>query len=286
VTEAYGPLGVTVARGVASVTIDHPPTNLVDGAFVGALIQLLDACDADDTVRVVVFSSADPDFFLMHGDVAMILAAPSPSAPVTAPNVAAATFDRLRSSRAVTIAAIDGAARGGGAEFCSACDLRYGSPRAVLGQPEVPMGILPGAGGTARLPRLLGRSRALELVLTGRDVAADEALALGWLDAVVPPEALLGYAREVATRIASMPPAVVTAVKRVVDESLGGALTDGLTAESAALAALMARGGHRESMARFLALGGQTRDGERAAARFAGIVDEMLAAEPGEDAGR
>ncbi len=192
--DAYGPLHVVVEHGVATVTIDHPPTNLVDGAFIGGLIGLLDACDEDHSgVRVLVFTSADPDFFLMHGDVESILgAAPAASdAVVTVPNVAAATFDRLRTSRIVTIAAIDGAARGGGAEFCSAVDLRYGTPRTVLGQPEVPMGILPGAGGTARLPRLVGRSRALEVILTGRDVGADEALSLGWLDGMVP----IGVAR-------------------------------------------------------------------------------------------
>ncbi|MEX1007560.1 MAG: enoyl-CoA hydratase-related protein [Acidimicrobiia bacterium] len=105
----------TVDSGVATVTIDHPPTNLVDGAFIGALVGLLDECDRDDNVRVVVFTSADPDFFLMHGDVGAILAAPPPGprARVGEPNVAAATFDRLQKARYVTIAAIDGAARGG-----------------------------------------------------------------------------------------------------------------------------------------------------------------------------
>ena len=262
------------------VTIDHPPTNLVDGAFVGALIQLLDAFDAGDGVRAVVFSSADPDFFLMHGDVESILAAdPGRAAATTTatqPNIAAATFDRLRTARYVTIAAIDGAARGGGAEFCTACDLRYGTPRAVLGQPEVPMGILPGAGGTARLPRLLGRSRALELVLTGCDVGADAALAVGWLNAVVSADALEARVDAVARRIAEMPAASVAAVKRVMNASLDGTLHDALVAESAALSALEASGGHRGPMTRFLAAGGQTRDGERDRERFAAIVDEML----------
>ena len=274
---AYGPLRVTVEQGVATVTIDHPPTNLVDGAFIGGLIGLLDACDADDSgVRVVVFVSADPDFFLMHGNVESILAAaPAVSdTPVTTPNVAASTFDRLRTGRAVTIVAMDGAARGGGAEFCSAVDLRYGTPRAVLGQPEVPMAILPGAGGTARLPLLLGRSRALELVLTGRDVTADEAVAIGWLDGVVPSGSLSEHVGAIARRIASMPPASVAAVKHVVDVSLTDGLHDGLVAESAALAALMAGGGHRGPMATFLATGGQTRDGETT--RMAEIVDGLL----------
>ena len=86
----------------------------------------------------------------------------------------------------MSIGVLDGAARGGGAEFLAALDLRYGSERAVLGQPEVAMGILPGAGGTARLPHLLGRGRALDVILTGRDVGAEEALRIGWLDACAP----------------------------------------------------------------------------------------------------
>jgi len=274
--DTYGPLRVVVAHGVATVTIDHAPTNLVDGAFVGGLIGLLDACDDVDDVRVVAFRSADPDFFLMHGDVESILAAtpPAPDTPVTTPNVAASTFDRLRTGRAVTIVAIDGAARGGGAEFCSAVDLRYGTPRTVLGQPEVPMAILPGAGGTARLPRLLGRSRALELILTGRDVDADEALAIGWLDGVVPSASLLDHVASIGRRIAAMPPASVAAVKQVVDVSLDAGLHDGLVAESTALARLMADGAHRDPMTKFLATGGQTRDGETQ--RMAAIVDALL----------
>ena len=267
-----------VDHGVATITIDHPPTNLVDGAFLRALSGLLDACDGEDALRVVVFTSADPDFFLMHGDVEAILAAPSPSssrgARITEPNLAAATFDRLRTARYVTIAAIDGAARGGGAEFCSAVDLRFGTPRTVFGQPEVAMGILPGAGGTARLPRLLGRSRALDVMLTGRDVDADDALAMGWLDAVVPSDELPAHVARVARRIAAMPPESVAAVKHVVDASLEAGVGPALVDESAALARLMGLGTHREPMRRFLELGGQTREGETQ--RMAEIIDATI----------
>jgi enoyl-CoA hydratase/carnithine racemase len=268
-------LRVTAAAGVATVVIDHPPSNLVDAAFIGALWGLLDAAERDESLRVLVFTSADPDFFLMHGDVEAILSMPAgAAAPATEPNVAAALFERLAASRLVSIGVLDGAARGGGAEFVSALDLRYGSPRALLGQPEVPMGILPGAGGTSRLPRLLGRSKAIELILTGRDVAADEALALGWLDAVVPREEVAAHAARVARRIAAMPPASIAAVKRVVDVSLGG-LRDALVAETDAFARLVAAGAHRAPMRRFLAAGGQTRAGETV--QMAEIVDAMLA---------
>jgi enoyl-CoA hydratase/carnithine racemase len=259
---ATGPLRSVTAAGVADVVIDHPPTNLVDGVFIGALSALLDDLEVDDAVSVVVFSSADPDFFLMHGDVQGILAIPQ-GAPVraTAPNVAAALFERLHRSRLVSIGVLDGAARGGGAEFLTALDLRFGSERAVLAQPEVAMGILPGAGGTARLPHLLGRSRALEVILTGRDVVADEALRIGWLDAVFPSAVVAGEVRKFARRVAAMPPASLAAVKHVVDASLDS-FEQGLVEESDALGRLTAAGAQLAPMRRFLAAGGQTRDGE------------------------
>lgn len=248
--------------GVADVVIDHPPTNLVDGAFIGALSQLLDELEADDAIRVVVFSSADPDFFLMHGDVHGILAIPS-GEPLRAsvPNVAAALFERIHRSPLVSIGAVDGAARGGGAEFLSALDLRYGSERAVLGQPEVAMGILPGAGGTARLPHLLGRSRALDVMLSGRDVSADEAMHIGWLDGMFPAVELADAVRAIARHIAAMPPASLALVKRVVDASLMS-FERGLVEETDAFGRLTAAGEQVAPMRRFLDAGGQTRDGE------------------------
>jgi enoyl-CoA hydratase/carnithine racemase len=251
-----------VSAGVAEVIIDHPPTNLVDGPFIGGLATMLDELEGDGAVRVVVFASADPDFFLMHGDVHGILAIPPHDhVPATEPNVAAAVFERLHRSRIVSIGVVDGAARGGGAEFLAALDLRYGSERAVLGQPEVAMGILPGAGGTARLPHLLGRGRALEVILSGRDVDAAEAVRMGWLDGVHPRDELHRVVSTFARRIASMPPASVAAVKRVVDRSLES-YADGLVAETDAFGALTAAGLHRTRMQRFVDAGGQTRQAE------------------------
>ena len=259
---AEGPLHWELTAGVADVVIDHPPTNLVDGAFVVALRDLLDALEHDAAARVLVFTSADPDFFLMHGDVHGILAIP-PGAPprATGPNVAAALFERLHRSHLVSIAAVDGAARGGGAEFLAAVDLRFGSERAVLGQPEVAMGILPGAGGTARLPHLLGRSRALEVILTGRDVGAEEAVRIGWLDRAFPHEALEREARSLAHHVAAMPAASIAAVKRVVGTT-SSSFEQALVDETDAFGALTAAGEHVAPMQRFLQSGGQTREGE------------------------
>jgi enoyl-CoA hydratase/carnithine racemase len=270
---ASGVLRLDVSAGVADVVIDHPPTNLVDGTFLGALAPLLDTLERDAAVRVIVLTSADPDFFLMHGDVHGILAMPTGEyTRATEPNIAAAMFERMRRSRLVSIGVLDGAARGGGAEFLTALDLRYGSERAVLGQPEIAMGILPGAGGTARLPHLLGRSRALDVILSGRDVGADEALRIGWLDAVVPSDGLYAAVGAFARRVASMSAEAIAAVKRVVDVSLES-FERGLVAETDAFGSLIAAGGHTDRMQRFLAAGGQTREGETT--RWNAICDEM-----------
>ena len=269
---------------VLVVTVDHPPSNLLDGAVVRALHELLENLDGldgfagDTPPKVLVFRSADPDFFVMHADVEGLLAAPPrrPREPVEGPNLAAALLHRLHTASVVTIGVIDGAARGGGCELLSALDFRIGSERTVIGQPEVPLGILPGAGGSVRWPRLVGRSRALDLLLTGRDLRADEALAWGWLDRLVPSGRLLDEALALARRIAQMPAASIAAVKRAVDASLGD-LGPALAVESAELAGLMAAGAHVAPMRRFLAAGGQTREGEGDVDRMAEVVARTIA---------
>lgn len=236
---------------IRDVVIDNPPLNLVDGGLLGTITALLDQLDGSDDVHVVVFRSADPDFFLMHGDVEQLVAVPSHDfTSPTEPNLAVQVFRRLAEAPFVSIGVLDGYARGGGCEFLCALDLRFGSRRAVVGQPEVAMGILPGAGGTVRWPRLVGRARALEILLTGRDVAADELLAIGWLNGIdVDVDQLV-------RRIDAMPAASIAAVKRVLDSA------DPWLAESTELARLMAVGAHTERMRRFLDAGGQTRVGE------------------------
>jgi len=272
-----GPFAVTVDGHVADVSIDHPPSNIFDDQFTVALRDLLDRCEADPDVRVLLFHSADPDFFVMHGDARATLAMQvAPGTEVAAPDpyaAQAALLERVHRSRLVSIAAIDGAARGGGAELVSALDLRIGGPRTVFGFLEVAMGLLPGWGGPARLPHLLGRSRALDVILTCRDVGAEEALAMGWLDRLVPSERVLVEAGRVARRIGAMPGESIAAVKAVVDTSLGG-LADALVAESTMMTRLLAAGGYRRRIERFLAAGGQARDAERDG--FEGLVQAMI----------
>lgn len=254
---------------VVTVTIDCPPTNLVGAEFIGALFGLVPELEADESVAVVVFRSADPDFFLMHGDVEALLASAPSSAPVTEPNIAAALFDRIHRAPFLTIGFLDGYARGGGCEFLSALDIRVGTVRAIVGQPEVAMGILPGAGGTVRLARQIGRGKALEMILSGCDIGVQELLAIGWLQSVVLSEDMDIALQTYVNRFAGLDRRSVTAVKRVIDASLNGD-PSALTLETAEMNAAMIDGRHREPMQRFLVAGGQTRQGE------AGSIDPLL----------
>jgi enoyl-CoA hydratase/carnithine racemase len=265
-------LHTEIDNGIANVTLDLPPLQLVGGELFDGLADLLVELDRSPA-RVVVFRSVDPDYFLMHADVERLASiAPSAYVPATGPNRAAEMFDRVHRLPCITIGVLDGIARGGGCEFLSALDLRIGSHRAVIGQPEVPLGILPGAGGTARWAQLVGRARALELLLTGRDIHAEEAFELGWLQALTAAHDLDAVVTRLAVRIARMPAASIAAVKKVVDVALGASVA-ALTAESDALAALMADGHHIEPMRQFLSAGGQTREGERD--RFDEILDAI-----------
>ncbi|WP_420638207.1 enoyl-CoA hydratase/isomerase family protein [Candidatus Poriferisocius sp.] len=273
--QQFGPLHLRIDRRVGWVTIDHPPKHLVDGAFIGGLIGLLDAVEADDRAGVLVFESADPDFFLMHGDVEQILTMRPPDEEPTEPNVAAAAFDRCRTIGVATIGMINGVARGGGSEFLLSLDMRFAGPRTLLGQPEVAMGIIPGASGTQRLARLVGRSRALEIILSGNDVEAEEAAAIGYVNRVLPTDRLRAHTTQVARRIAASPPLSIARAKQAVDAALGP-VTPGLLVETQGMAACAASGQHVPLMQRFLDAGGQSRDAERGAESMAHVIDRML----------
>jgi enoyl-CoA hydratase len=141
------------------------------------------------------------------------------------------TFDALAALPRVTIAAVAGYALGGGCELAMACDFRIAADTARFGQPEILLGIIPGGGGTQRLPRLVGVAKAKDLVLTGRQVAADEALAMGLVDEVVPASELMGRALERAAEFARGPLAAQALAKRAIDEGAGQPLHSGLDLE-------------------------------------------------------
>src|SRR6516162_6345493 len=165
------------------VVFDYPPFNILDETIFGGLQDLLVRMDANQSLRVVVFESAIPDFYLAHfdltGKTGNITTAVGPSGfPILMD-----TFVRLTKSPVVSIAKIRGRVRGLGSEFALACDMRFASrENTLLGQPEVGAGVIPGAGGTERLPLLAGRGRALEIILGADDFDADTAERYGWVN--------------------------------------------------------------------------------------------------------
>jgi len=259
----YQALQIEVAAGVARVVIDHPPINLFDLALMREIARLGRELEADPDVRVVVFSSANPDFFIAHADVGGILDFPveAPDA-ITAPSGFQRMVERYRRMPVVSIGIIEGRARGGGSEFLLSLDMRFAARgRAILSQPEVALGILPGGSGTQRLPRLMGRGRALEAILGCGDFDAETAERYGWVNRALPPEELYTFVAGLAARIASFPAGALAAAKRAVDAS-ELPVAEGLLEENRRFAETLARPEARARMQRFLEGGGQTRAGE------------------------
>src|SRR5215470_1848099 len=184
----YTTLSISREKGVATVTLDHPPMNLLDLELMTDLERLGREIEADTEIRAVVFQSANPDYFIAHADVALIQRLPSEATPKSEElSFFHQIVERYRTLPCATIAAIEGRARGGGSEFLLSLDLRFGAiGRCVLAQPEVALGILPGGSGTQRLPRLIGRGRALEVILGCDDFDAALAEQYGWINRALP----------------------------------------------------------------------------------------------------
>src|SRR5437868_3683352 len=179
--EGYSAVRVAVDRGVASVTIDHPPINLLDMTLIGELDRAGRELETDPAVTVVVLQSANRDFFVAHADVTLIQQLPA-EAPQRSEKLGFfhVMVDRFRTMPKATIAKIAGRCRGGGSELALSCDMRFAAlDTAVLGQPEVGVGIIPGGSGSVHLPRLVGRGRALEIILGCGDFDAATAEASG-----------------------------------------------------------------------------------------------------------
>ena len=260
--EGYQALRVEVGDGIATVTLDHPPINLFDLVLYPEVSRLSADLASDDAVRVVVLRSANPEFFIAHFDVELILQIPTDLPPPTALHDFHAMCERFRTMAKCTIAVVEGRVGGGGSELALSCDLRFASlGRAVFNQPEVALGILPGGSGTARLARLLGRSRALEVILGCDDVDAELAERWGWVNRALAPHAIWPFVDRLAARIASFPALAVAEAKAAVLRAEKEVVAD-LLAEAGGFNRTLGDPAARDAMRRFLGRGGQTREGE------------------------
>ena len=198
--------------------IAAPPMNLLGPELVRDLVSLIQQVEADQSVRVLVFKSADPAYFISHVDVTRIKEIREAVATLNGETSLALLFRHLSASRVVTIAQIEGRVRGVGSEFVLACDMRFAAREsAIFGQFEPAFGVIPGAGAAQHLARLMGRARALEVMLSAEDYDAELAERYGWINRALPAEALGEFVRSLAHRIARFPAAGHVVVKERVN---------------------------------------------------------------------
>jgi len=234
---------------VAIAWVDRPPANSLSPQVISELTRLWDHVDADESVRALVICSANPMLWCAGADIKAFTKLDAESGGAMLAD-AHALLRRMEQSSTVTIAAVNAIAYGGGCELAMGCDVRIAAQSASFGQPEINLGIIPGFGGTQRLPRLIGTARALELNLTGDPISAAEAFEVGLVTRVVPDHELHDVAMAWARKLAGQAPLAVRAIKRT---TAGDAdLDEGIEAEKAAFAEIFATADAREGIAAFL----------------------------------
>src|SRR6266481_5556644 len=246
--EGYTALRVAVDRGVAFVTIDHPPINLLDVTLIGELDRAGRELEVDPAVKVVVLQSANRDFFVAHADVTLIQRLPAAPPPRSEKlGFFHAIVDRFRTMPKATIAKIEGRCRGGGSELALSCDMRFAAlGGAVLGQPEVGVGIIPGGSG-----------RALEIILGCSDFDAATAERYGYVNRALPADEIGAFVDQLARRIARFPAEAIALAKEAVALADAG-IEDALAREEEIFFRTLATDGARRRMAAAMAAGLQT----------------------------
>ncbi|MFC5452584.1 enoyl-CoA hydratase/isomerase family protein [Paenibacillus aestuarii] len=201
------------------ITFHNPPINLLDPDSIFELLMLMDQFETDPNLKVVVFDSADPEYYIAHYDMARA----GEEQKVPKESDIPAWFDfttRLAKSSVISIADIRGRARGIGNEFALACDMRFASKeKALFGQPEVAVGVVPGGGGNEILSRLAGRARALEIVLSADDYDAQTAERYGWINRAIPDAELSGFVDNLAQRISVFDKQTISEAKRLINRA-------------------------------------------------------------------
>ena len=267
-------LNVRNERAVLFAEISAPPINLLGPALIRDLVSLIQQAEADDAVQVLVFKSADPDYFISHVDVTRIKENREAASKLDGDASIGQVLRHLSASRLVTIAQIEGRVRGVGSEFVLACDMRFAAREsAIFGQFEPAFGVIPGAGGAQHLARLMGRARALEVMLSAQDYDADLAERYGWINRALPAEELNDFVRSLALRIASFPAQGRAVVKDRVN-GIALAPAEEIRRDSDLFLEGTRTNEFQELTQTAIKLGFQTRDAEMDLARLVGELNE------------
>ncbi len=261
----YETLQIEYDQGVLTATINNPPVNVMTLPLYMDLVGFTSEVEQDEAVKVVVFQSADPDFFIAHFDVEAIL-----EFPIDEPAKKSMAFsdfhlmcERVRTMPKATIVKMVGRAGGGGNEFASSCDMRFGvKGKTVINQMEVALGILPGGTGTQRLPRLVGRGRAMEICLGSDDIDAETAEQWGYLNRIFDSaEELDHFVDSLSKRIACWPAEAIALCKASINNA-EMPLSDGLLEEAYLFQQTLRTEGAQKNMRKAMEMGLQTRGGE------------------------
>ncbi len=216
---------------VALMTVNRPDKmNALNVRTREEILAALNELEGDPTVRVVVITGAGEKAFIAGADISEFTG----KSPLETREIMqkCRAFDAMEDFPKPVIAMINGYALGGGCELAMSCDIRVASTKAKLGQPEIKLGIIPGGGGTQRLPRIIGEGKAMELILSGDMIDAEEALRLGLLNHVVPPDQLEAKTMEIANKIAEMSSVALQMAKKAVKNAARLGLQAGLEAET------------------------------------------------------
>lgn len=240
-----------VEHFVATVTINHPPANTLIPELLAELDNVFGLLAQDDTVKAVVLTGTGR-FFIAGADIRVLASIASSQEGEAIALQGQAILNKIEALEKPVIAAINGVCLGGGLELAMCCHIRLAAEGAMLGQPEINLGIMPGFGGTQRLPRIIGQSKAVELILTGEPISAQEAKALGLLSQVVPPEDLLQQAQGMARKIISKSQVALRASLQAIRTGIELDLRDGLALETRLFGGLCDTEDKREGLAAFL----------------------------------
>ncbi len=244
-------LSRSIENFVAVLTLNHPPANTLTPELLEELEAAFEALRVDDTVKVIVLTGAGR-FFVAGADIRVLASIPSSREGTEMALRGQALFNKIEAFEKPVIAAINGACLGGGLELAMCCHMRLAAEGARLGQPEINLGIMPGFGGTQRLARLIGLSKATELILTGDLISAQEAKELGLVSQVIPADDLLRQAQGLARKIASKSQVAVRAVLRGIHEGAEPGLREGLALEARLFGGLCDTEDKKEGVAAFL----------------------------------
>lgn len=243
---------VAVEDRVAIVTIDHRPVNALDRQTLQELGQMIDAISTDAAVKVVILTGGGSLAFVAGADIKEVSQLASVDAAKEMAKLGQSVFLKLQRLTKPVIAAINGVCLGGGLELAMSCHLRISGDRVRFGQPEITLGIIPGWGGTQRLPRLIGKTKATEWILTGDVVMAQEAYRLGLVNQVVPQDQVLKVAKDLARKIASKSGIAVAQALRALEEGADLTLEDGLAKEAEVFAEVAKTEDSKEGVKAFL----------------------------------